>query len=70
MLAGVGVSWYTWLEQGRDITVSAEVLDAASHDWVHDAYSHGTWATFRAGQFGRFERALARPEGRVHFTLV
>ncbi|MGK8524411.1 helix-turn-helix transcriptional regulator [Nocardia asteroides] len=28
ILAGVGVSWYTWLEQGRDITVSAEVLDA------------------------------------------
>jgi transcriptional regulator with XRE-family HTH domain len=27
-LAGVGVSWYTWLEQGRDITASAEVLDA------------------------------------------
>jgi transcriptional regulator with XRE-family HTH domain len=27
-LAGVGVSWYTWLEQGRDIRVSAEVLDA------------------------------------------
>ena len=24
--AGVGVSWYTWLEQGRDIRVSAEVL--------------------------------------------
>ncbi|WP_345072852.1 helix-turn-helix transcriptional regulator [Phytohabitans flavus] len=29
-LAGVGVSWYTWLEQGRDITVSAEVLDAVA----------------------------------------
>ncbi|MET9028955.1 helix-turn-helix transcriptional regulator [Nocardia sp. NPDC004168] len=28
VLAGVGVSWYTWLEQGRDITVSDEVLDA------------------------------------------
>ncbi len=27
-LAGVGVSWYTWLEQGRDIKVSTEVLDA------------------------------------------
>ena len=26
VLAGVGVSWYTWLEQGRDIKVSAEVL--------------------------------------------
>ena len=29
-LAGVGVSWYTWLEQGRDIRVSGEVLDAIS----------------------------------------
>ena len=30
VMAGVGVSWYTWLEQGRDITVSAEVLDAVA----------------------------------------
>ncbi|MBF6496685.1 helix-turn-helix transcriptional regulator [Nocardia cyriacigeorgica] len=28
VLAGVGVSWYTWLEQGRDINVSGDVLDA------------------------------------------
>jgi transcriptional regulator with XRE-family HTH domain len=27
-LAGVGVSWYTWLEQGRDINPSPQVLDA------------------------------------------
>jgi transcriptional regulator with XRE-family HTH domain len=27
-LAGVGVSWYTWLEQGRDITVSEQVLES------------------------------------------
>jgi transcriptional regulator with XRE-family HTH domain len=27
-LAGVGVTWYTWLEQARDINVSAPVLDA------------------------------------------
>jgi transcriptional regulator with XRE-family HTH domain len=27
-LAGVGVSWYTWLEQGRDIHPSPDVLDA------------------------------------------
>src|SRR5215211_8048212 len=27
-LAGVGLSWYTWLEQGRDIRPSAQVLDA------------------------------------------
>src|SRR5262249_4311151 len=28
LLAGVGVSWYTWLEQGREINVSTQVLDA------------------------------------------
>ena len=26
-LMGVGVSWYTWFEQGRDIHVSAQVLE-------------------------------------------
>jgi transcriptional regulator with XRE-family HTH domain len=29
-LAGVGITWYTWLEQGRDINVSAQVLEAIS----------------------------------------
>lgn len=28
VLAGVGASWYQWLEQGRDITVSGQVLDS------------------------------------------
>ena len=28
MLAGVGTTWYTWLEQGRDVRASAEVLSA------------------------------------------
>src|SRR5438094_10512197 len=27
-LAGVGLTWYTWLEQGREIRVSPEVLTA------------------------------------------
>lgn len=30
VLAGVGASWYQWLEQGRDITVSPQVLDAVA----------------------------------------
>ncbi|MFI6930366.1 helix-turn-helix domain-containing protein [Streptomyces sp. NPDC050287] len=30
LLAGVGVSWYTWIEQGRAENVSAEVLSAIS----------------------------------------
>lgn len=29
-LAGVSVTWYTWLEQGRDIQVSADVLERIS----------------------------------------
>src|ERR1700728_2823820 len=28
MLAGVGTTWYTWLEQGRDVRPSGEVLSA------------------------------------------
>ncbi|MFI0481202.1 helix-turn-helix transcriptional regulator [Actinomadura sp. 9N215] len=29
-LAGVGVTWYTWLEQGRPINASAQVLNAVA----------------------------------------
>ncbi|BBC32806.1 hypothetical protein SGFS_041000 [Streptomyces graminofaciens] len=37
LLAGIGASWYTWLEQGRDIKVSAQVLDALSRTLRLDA---------------------------------
>lgn len=36
-LAGVGLSWYTWLEQGRDISVSATFLDNLSRTLKLDA---------------------------------
>jgi transcriptional regulator with XRE-family HTH domain len=36
-LAGVGLSWYTWLEQGRDIKPSAQVLDALARTLRLDA---------------------------------
>jgi transcriptional regulator with XRE-family HTH domain len=29
-ISGVGLSWYTWLEQGRDVTPSDQVLSALS----------------------------------------
>ncbi|MGW3087652.1 helix-turn-helix transcriptional regulator [Streptomyces sp. NPDC001108] len=29
-LSGVGITWYTWLEQGRPINVSPQVLDAVA----------------------------------------
>jgi PAS domain-containing protein len=30
VLAGVGTTWYTWLEQGRDVRASLDVLEAVS----------------------------------------
>jgi transcriptional regulator with XRE-family HTH domain len=48
-LAGVGVTWYTWLEQGRDINVSAQVVDAIARtlrldrfEWAHLSLLAGT----------------------------
>jgi transcriptional regulator with XRE-family HTH domain len=41
-LAGVGVSWYTWLEQGRDINPSPEVLDALARALRLDAAERTT----------------------------
>jgi hypothetical protein len=35
-LAGVGVTWYTWLEQGRDIHVSEQVLTAVARTLMLD----------------------------------
>jgi transcriptional regulator with XRE-family HTH domain len=39
-LAGVGVTWYTWLEQGRDIRPSAQVLDAIARTLQFDGHEH------------------------------
>ncbi|THT99612.1 helix-turn-helix domain-containing protein [Lampropedia puyangensis] len=36
-LAGVGLTWYTWLEQGRDIGVSATFLDSLARVLKLDA---------------------------------
>ena len=39
-LAGVGVTWYTWLEQGRDINVSVQVLEALARTLTLDRHEH------------------------------
>ncbi|OIV37721.1 transcriptional regulator [Mangrovactinospora gilvigrisea] len=36
-LAGVGITWYTWLEQGRPINASPQVLDAVCRTLRMDA---------------------------------
>jgi transcriptional regulator with XRE-family HTH domain len=37
-LAGVGVTWYTWLEQGRDINPSPQVLEAIARTLRFDVH--------------------------------
>ncbi|WP_433671578.1 helix-turn-helix transcriptional regulator [Nocardia sp. CA-136227] len=39
-LAGVGITWYTWLEQGRDINCSVQVLDAIARALCLDGAEH------------------------------
>ncbi|SUA79279.1 Uncharacterised protein [Nocardia otitidiscaviarum] len=41
-LSGVGLTWYTWLEQGRDVTASRQVIDALARTLMldHDQHRH------------------------------
>ncbi len=40
LLAGVSVTWYTWLEQGREINASQSVLDALARTLLLDEAEH------------------------------
>jgi transcriptional regulator with XRE-family HTH domain len=40
LLAGVSVTWYTWLEQGRDVNPSRSVLDALARALLLDDAEH------------------------------
>ncbi|MGI8535053.1 MAG: helix-turn-helix transcriptional regulator [Mycobacteriales bacterium] len=57
LLSGVSLTWYTWLEQGRDITPSRQVVDAlartlqlsaAEHAYVLRLTRHAAGAPVRA----------------------
>lgn len=41
VLSGVSVTWYTWLEQGRDINPSRHVLEAIAHNMRLTAAERG-----------------------------
>ncbi|MEV6218190.1 NAD(P)/FAD-dependent oxidoreductase [Nocardia sp. NPDC051833] len=45
-----------------------EVLEVASHDWVGDPYSQGTWVHHRPGHLTGSVPLLRRPHGRIHFA--
>lgn len=40
LIAGVSVTWYTWLEQGRDVNPSRSVLDALARALLLDDAEH------------------------------
>ena len=48
LLAGVGVSWYTWLEQGRPINASWQVLDAVARTLQLDGAER--WHLYRLAE--------------------
>jgi len=61
LLAGVSVSWYTWLEQGRPINVSVEVLDALGRVLQLDPVEQAYVAELTGHQAPRSE-PVRRPE--------
>ncbi|WP_349269870.1 putative DNA-binding protein [Mycolicibacterium parafortuitum] len=78
--AGVSVTWYTWLEQGRDINPSKQVLDAvagalrlspAEHEYV---LALGGYAVDHAGTDGplppHIQRFLDALAGYPAFALA
>ncbi|MFJ2778392.1 helix-turn-helix transcriptional regulator [Kitasatospora sp. NPDC087315] len=49
-LAAVGVTWYTWLEQGRGIQVSTQVLDAVARALLLDPSERAHLFTLAAAE--------------------
>jgi transcriptional regulator with XRE-family HTH domain len=58
LLAGVGATWYAWLEQGRDVRPSVEVISALA-----DALRLGAAERAHLFQLGDRTAPAARPSG-------
>ena len=56
-LAGVGVTWFTWLEQGRPINASVQVLDAIAR--VLKLRPSERWHLYRLAEVPGIPRPLA-----------
>lgn len=59
-LAGVGVTWYTWLEQGRPINASTQVLDAVAR--VLRLGAAERWHLYRLADVPGVPRTTGRPQ--------
>ncbi|HKN98799.1 MAG TPA: helix-turn-helix transcriptional regulator [Pseudonocardiaceae bacterium] len=70
MLAGVGVTWYTWLEQGRPINASSQVLDAVARTLLLDtAQTRHLYQLAEATPQRRWEGTAVVPQ-TVHDVLT
>jgi transcriptional regulator with XRE-family HTH domain len=66
-LAGVGITWYTWLEQGRDINASEQVLEAIARTLMMDPHerSHLFTLAGAAAPIDELEAQAISPEVRA-----
>ncbi len=55
-LAGVGITWYTWLEQGRDINASPHVLDAVARTLMLDGQERSHLFTLAGSPLAEVEK--------------
>jgi transcriptional regulator with XRE-family HTH domain len=69
-LAGVGVTWYTWLEQGRDINVSEQVLAAIAGTLRLDPYERSHLFTLAGTPEPVRERECRAISPAVHAMLA
>jgi transcriptional regulator with XRE-family HTH domain len=69
-LAGVGVTWYTWLEQGRDIRASEQVLGAIAGTLRLDPYERSHLFTLAGAPELGVQKECAAVSLPVHAMLT
>jgi transcriptional regulator with XRE-family HTH domain len=69
-LAGVGVTWYTWLEQGRDINASEQVLEAIAGTLRLDPYERSHLYTLAGAPEPPMTKVCRAIPAGVHATLA
>jgi PAS domain-containing protein len=69
-LAGVGATWYTWLEQGRDVRASLDVLEAIARALRLSPAERGHLILLGRGELGPACPAPAERVSPTHKRLV
>ena len=69
-LAGVGVTWYTWLEQGRDIKASEQVLGAIAGTLRLDPYERSHLFTLAGSPEPVVRKDCAAVPASIHAMMA